>query len=196
MRRAVSLALVALATTLAHPAGAAPYAGAEEGAAFVVDVTTTRGTFALDVLASTPKGGAPRLRVSLTPAAGSSSTRLYGELPGGALTVHGATTTLRTRLGGLPLAVTWQQVPYGVAAFLGRHDGDDSAQAGWTISGSMATPTITLAGVRCTGEPSGVQGTALAYDDAGYGAPLATGLGLPVKGLRCGSEPSSLPPVP
>jgi hypothetical protein len=179
------------------PAQAAPNAAVEDGAAIFVTLATAQGRYDLDLLASTPRdGGAPRVRISLVPEGGSAEHRLYGELADSALTRNGDVITLQTRVGSLPVRVVWRARQYTGAVSFGRHGDNGSSIAGWEISGVMGDPQVTLGRTRCAGHVSSAVGTAVTYDDGGYGVPLARGLGVPLKGLRCLDESSSVPPAP
>lgn len=196
MRRLLFLSLPALCG-LVLPAQAAPTVSVEKGSEVTFTVVTSRGRAVLDLLASTPsQGGTPRVRVRLVPEGTSSARRLYGEVPAVALTTRGGTTTLTTRLGDLSLRVVWREEQYTSATSLGDHDDDEQGTAGWTITGVSASAKVTLGGLSCGVATFAAVGDAVAYDTNGYGAPLARGLGLPRKGLRCFGEQSSLLPVP
>lgn len=194
MRR-LSLAVPVLLAALVLPAHAAPSGSHEKGVMASFTVLTAQGRSAVDVLASTPTpGGAARLRVRVTPDGSSTVRRLYGELPAGALTTGTGTTSLSTRLGGLALRITWRDTAYTLASSLGDTSGDDTDAAGWTITGVSADTQVVLAGVRCGAATFAAVGDAVAYDTAGFGAPLARGLGITTKRLRCFGETSTFPP--
>lgn len=177
---------------LSAPASAAPAASVEDGFATGVRVTAPGREWVLQLLASRPRTGGPaRLRVALT--SGTSERRLYAELPAAALTTDATGTTLRARLGALPLVVRWRTDTYVLAASFGRLTDDDRGSAGWFITGNGATPTVTLGSARCSPVGSGVVGTAVAYEDQGYGDPLASGLALPSRGLACLPRPNESP---
>lgn len=194
MRR-LSLVVPAVLAALVLPAQAAPSVSHEKGVMASFTVVTAQGKSVVDVLASTPTaGGAARLRVRVTPEGSSTVRRLYGELPAGALTTGKGTTSLSTRIGGLALRITWRDAPYTLASSLGDSSGDDTDAAGWTITGISADTQVVLGGVRCGAATFAAVGDAVAYDTAGFGAPLARGLGITTKRLRCYGETSSFPP--
>lgn len=194
MRRLALAAPVVLAA-LVVPAQAAPTASHEKGVMASFTVVSAQGRSVIDVLASTPTaGGAARLRVRVTPEGSSVVRRLYGELPARALTSAPGTTTLTTRLGGLALRITWRDAANTLASSLGDSSGDSEDAGGWTITGVSADSQVVLGGVRCGAATFAAVGDAVAYDTAGFGAPLARGLGLARKGLRCFGETSAFPP--
>ncbi|HUR14985.1 MAG TPA: hypothetical protein VM097_10900 [Mycobacteriales bacterium] len=185
----------AVLVALVVPAHAAPSVSHETGLDASFTVVSAKGRSVVDLLASTPAaGGTPRLRVRVTPQGSSDVRRLYGELPTGALSSQGGVTTLATRLGGLALRVTWRETPYTLAGSFGDSNGEGEDAAGWTISGVSADTQVTLGTARCGPATFAAIGDAVAYDTTGFGAPLAQGLGLPSKGLRCFGETSQWPP--
>jgi hypothetical protein len=196
VRRALALALALVGAVATAPAKAAPSGSVEIGTALHVLLKSPRGTSTLELLASTPQqGGTPVLRLRLVNESGQ-VVRLAGALPAGALMTSGGVTTLRTRVGGLPLRAVWREVAYSAAAGFGHLEADDDDATGWTIGGRGGELELSLGSARCRTE-SGVVGTALVYDTAGDAGPLSRGLGVPARGLRCEALPSTdLPPVP
>ncbi len=194
MRR-LTLAVPAVLAALVLPAQAAPTVSHEKGLMTSFTVLSSKGRSVVDLLASTPvTGGEPRLRVRVTPQGSSKVRRLYGELPASALSRRDGVTTLATRLGGLALRVTWREAPNTLASSLGDSNGEGEDAAGWTITGVSADTEVTLGGVRCKEPSFSAIGDALAYDTAGFGAPLSQGLGISSKGLRCFGESYPFPP--
>jgi hypothetical protein len=192
----VSLAVLAAASTTAT---AAPSAGQGDGAAVHLQLVTGGRLQQLALLVTTPSQGPAQLRVRLVSDTGR-VTRLYGELPSGAVTTTGdpasnGTTTLRTRLGRLPLTVVWRIEPGAVAVSMGMHDSDGDTAEGWSVAGASGPVDVRLGTTRCRIDNS-VVGPALSYDTTGYGRPLASGLGVPARGTSCRPMPNSLPPVP
>jgi hypothetical protein len=188
-------ALLPLALLSAPGASAAPTASVEDGSGVAVELLVPGGTALLELLASAPRTGGPAvLRARLTTSEG--VRRLSGPLTGAALQVTPAGTVLRTRLGKLPLRVEWRPSPYAYAASFGNVEGDDAGTTGWTVAGQGSEARVTLGSADCSAGTSGVTGVASVYGDAQYGDPLAGGLGLPTKGLRCQAVPSSGPAIP
>lgn len=195
MRRSLALALAAV-SGLVLPAHAAPTGGLEDAASASVRLHSAHGVATLELLATTSSTGAQRLRVRLLDDPNRPSVNLLGDLPAGALTTAGGVTTLRTRLGGLPLRVEWRADTSTRGASLGHLDSDGSQTHAWVVAGMGAAARVTLGGARCT-TGSAILGSVAFLDAVGYGAPLTRGLGVPARGLRCSApEQTDLPPVP
>ena len=193
MRRVLALFALA-AVALAPLASAAPTAGPESGSATQFRLTTRAGVYTVSLLASTPAaGGAPVLRMRLLSGAGDAK-RFAGTLQAGALVTRGGTTTLSTRFGSIPLRVAFHPQTPVVTVSFGNVDSDNEVAEGWAIAGSGGTAEVALGAVRCTVTLMAT-GTATVVDSGGYGRPLATALGLPLKGARCDDIPSSPLPV-
>lgn len=194
MRRALAVCVLS-ALALAPHASAAPAAGAEDGAGAQFTVTAAGHSYLVRVLASRPTAAAtgtgPLVRVHVL----ESDVKLAG-VPS-ALSLGTGTASLRTALGGVPLTITWAAEQYVVAASFGEAGTDTSSSSGWLVAGSGAVARVTLGGIRCTTD-SAVLGTATTHDTDSYGAPLARGLGLRLKGARCTAPVSAPfpPPLP
>jgi hypothetical protein len=195
--RRAALVTAPLLAALAVPAGAAPTAAPAQGATASVDLVGGGKVQRLALLVTTPQQGRPQLRLRLTPPSGAVQ-RWYGELAPSAVTSTGdaldGTTTLRTRVGGVPLVVVWSIEPGALMVSTGNLDGDDASAEGWSMVGPGGTVDVTLGSARCRVE-MGAVGPAVTYDTNGYGRPLSTRLPL-AKGTRCREVPSSLPTVP
>lgn len=193
MRRAL-LAALPLLLLLGPAASAAPGAAPERGAQVAFALRTVSGSYVVTVLASQPlPDGAPQLRVEV---GGSDGTRaLYGELPAAALTDPAGSPVLSASVAGVPLRVRWHPDPV-VLAGSSRYSGDDEDLDGWTVSGHGGVADVQLGAVRCRTDDV-VVGPALVAGGAAFGSPLRTGLGLSLRGGRCGSvPPSDLPLLP
>jgi len=181
------LALIAVVLVgIVAPAQAAPSAVPADGASLAVQLTTPRGTYLLRLLAGAPsQGGEAMLRMRLE-GAGGAAVRLAGRPA--SLKVEDGQAELRARVGRVPLRVVWQAGSSTLAVSTGVHDAEDSDARGWSIVGMGGTARVWLGGVGCTTE-AGVLGSSFAYDTAGYGAPLGSGLGLDLRGARCSTPP-------
>ena len=198
MRRALAVPVVVLAA-LSPVAHAAPAVTPASGAAAHLQVVADGRTWDLMVLATTPSQGPGQLRLRLT-GPGGAVTRLYGELPAGALvTTRSPTfslrTVLRTRVGGVPLSVVWTSQPGALAVDMGAHDSDGTSGVGWSVTGEGTDVAFALGSTRCR-LTYGIDGQAVTYGTADYGRPLAAGLGLPARGASCRDLPNVLPVLP
>ena len=197
MRRTLLLTTLA-AGLCAGQAQAAPTVGVEKAAFATFRVTTaTQQVFDVRVLASLPDvnagTGTPKVRVVVLTADGKRSLH-SATLPASAVSVTDAGASLTTRIGSLPLSVTWTTEDYVVAASFGDAAGEGTSVAGFVAAGNGARASVQLGSARCT-DTTGIVGRALGHDTGEYGAPLAQALrGLSGKGLRCADVPSE--PVP
>jgi hypothetical protein len=185
MRRR-TLTLLAL-VLLAVPAHAAPSAAAGDGAEASLRLATRAGTYRLHLLAvSQPQGGAPALRLRLESPSGAVRV-LDGTLPAGSFTTAPSGATLRTRLGGQPLEVAWTAGSgFGNTSIGSLGEGSAWQPEGWSTAGRSGVARFRLGALGCTTQ-SVVLGPVVTYQAQPYGGSLSRGLGLDLRGARCGT---------
>lgn len=194
MRRALALSALAV-IAFAPMTSAAPMAEPQSGSATQFRIITRSGPYTISLLASSPTtGGAAALRVRLESSSGQ-VTRFVGALPASSLVTSGGVTTLRTRVGSVPLSVVFRPESPVVTVGFGNLESDDEKTSGWVIAGNGGTADVTLGGMRCTVTLMAT-GSATVLDSGSSGRGLAGGLGLPLKGARCSDLPSEPLPVP
>ena len=179
MRRALLLALLA-AASLAPVAHAAPSGQVVQAAEVSFSVPTAHGAVDIELLAAT-SGGSRALYVLAGPH-GKPLHRYSGSVTTSALQGDLTRTTLRTRLLGQPLAVTWVD-DNGVAVVIGHTDGTESTVEGWHVAGKMASVDIRFGALRCG--IIGVLGEGLVEQTDGYGDALATAPAARPHGRSC-----------
>jgi len=195
VHRAAVAAIVPL-VALALPAQAAPTTGPEEAAEVALSLVTAAGRHELSLLVTRPAGAPAQLRVHLAPADGGTPRRLAGELPAGALTTADGVLTLRTEVGDVPVTVTWRPREGRVGVSGGYHElSSDQQASGWAFVGADGDGEVSLGGTRCGTPAFAAVGRAVVYETAQDAKPLAAGLGLPLRGLRCFGEWSEIPPA-
>ena len=178
MRRTLLAAPAAAALLLAPHASAAPSADVEQAAVLDVHLPGQAGGLDLILLASRTSTGASRLRLDL---GSHGAPQLYGgTLPAGAFRTDGSVATLRTRIGGQPVVVTWRVIESSVSAFTGEENGRDEQAQGWHAAGKGANVDLRIGSLHCY--VSGLMGTAVTHDDGSYGAPVSSAPRLGTKG--------------
>ena len=202
MRRALALSLLGL-VGLAPVVHAAPTSGPVKGAEVDFRLVSGGRSYDVTMLLTTPSGGSPQLRMRVLDGS-TTLRRLSGDLPASAVTTKGGdgitssgVTTLRTRVGTLPLTVEWRADPGFVGMDYGRFDSDDHGTQGWNIVGSGGAVRVTVGTARCT-IADGLVGQATTVESSTFGLPLSRGFGVPTgRGTTCRPVPStSLPTVP
>ncbi len=195
------LVLCALLAATAFPldAGAAPAVGLEQAASAHFDLRDAKGAVSsVQLLATVPTkastAATPMLRAVIKAPDGT-VTRYSAALPTSAVTIAAETATLRTTLGGVPLAVRWTLREYVLVVSFGDAAGAVDKQGGWSGAGKGAMAQISLGSVRCSID--GWMGNVAAHDTAEYGAPTASALrGVSLTGASCAAPPSTTVPAP